>query len=106
MLEAAIGFALGVSTIFFARMTRSENWMYALSLLSLPLIYAAFAMYGEQDTAAKLDLLWGLPYLLGGVLLTLVRHRAVAYVVGAMWLVHGAYDLSHEHLFANPGVPD
>ena len=104
-LETVIGVALGAGTIAFARMTRSERWMYSSALMTLPLIYAAFAMYGGEGAATKLELLWGLPYLLGGVLLTLVRHSAVLVVVGGLWLAHGIYDWGHDHLFVNAGVP-
>lgn len=52
-------------------------------------------------------MLFGLPFLIGGVVLSLGRRHVpwAAAVVGALWLAHGGYDLLHPQLFINPGVP-
>ncbi len=106
MIAALIGVALGVVTIVSARIIRGESWVYALGLLTLPGLYAFFALQaGEQAVGVK-ELIYGLPYLVAGLLFAFVSIRQSAIVVGAFWIFHGLYDLTHSHLIANAGVPD
>ncbi len=105
MIAATIGALAGLATIALARHLRSEHWLYALSLISLPSIYAGFAWYAGEAGIGWQEMLIGLPYLIGGVVLSWVRLRWAAAVVGALWLAHGGYDLLHPQLFINPGVP-
>lgn len=80
--------------------------MYSVGLLTLPGIYTFFALYaGEQAVGVK-EVIYGVPYVVGGIFLALVSVRRSAVVVGIFWLVHGLYDLVHGQIFINPGVPD
>lgn len=105
MIEAAVGLTLGAVCVAFARFIRGERWFYTLSLLTLPSFYAAFAICAGRGDVATLELAWGAPYLIAGVLLTLINLHISALLVGALWLTHGAYDLLHSLLVENPGVP-
>lgn len=110
----ALGLAI-VAGVFSAallvgvsRRLAADRWLYAASLPLLPLIYAGFAGWVGLPAVALLELGAGLPYLVGGVLLAFVglRHpRPAIAVTGALWLLHGGYDLLHPALFDNPGVP-
>ena len=105
MIEALIGVAVGVLTIVTARLIRGQHWVYSLGLLTLPSLYALFALQaGEQALSAK-EMIYGIPFVVAGVLFTLVSIRQSAVVVGALWILHGVYDLTHSRLFTNPGVP-
>ena len=44
MIEALVGAAVGVLTILLARVIRGERWVYAVGLLTLPGLYASFAL--------------------------------------------------------------
>lgn len=107
MIETIVGVLAGLATIALARKIRGEHWVYALSLISLPTIYAGFAWYAGETRIGWQEMLFGLPFLIGGVVLTLARQqfRWAAAIVGALWLAHGGYDLLHPQLFINPGVP-
>ncbi len=105
MIEALAGVLVGLGTIAFARQIRGEHWVYSLSLIILPMIYAGFAWAAGETPIGWQEMLYGLPFLIGGVVLSLVRPRWVAAIVGALWLAHGGYDLLHPQLFINPGVP-
>ncbi|MDP3293548.1 MAG: hypothetical protein Q8M37_02270 [Nevskia sp.] len=107
MIEAIVGVLVGLGTIAFARQIRGEHWVYALSLISLPTIYAGFAWLAGETSIGFQEMLFGLPFLIGGVVLTLARQqfRWAAAIVGALWLAHGGYDLLHPQWFINPGVP-
>lgn len=105
MIEAAFGLLVGLATIVIARRLRSEHWLYALALISLPSIYAGFAWWIGETGIGLQELTVGLPYLVGGLLLALLHGRWSAALVGLLWLAHGGYDLIHPQLFVNPGVP-
>jgi hypothetical protein len=105
LIEALIGAAVGVLTILIARFIRGERWLYSLGLLTLPGLYAFFALRaGEQAVAVK-EMIYGVPYVVAGLVFALVSVRRSALVVGALWLLHGLYDLVHVRLVTNPGVP-
>lgn len=105
MIEALCGVAVGLLTIITARLIRGQHWVYSLGLLTLPSLYAFFALQvGEQALAAK-EMIYGIPFVVAGLVFTFVSLRQSAIVVGALWILHGVYDLTHARLFTNPGVP-
>lgn len=105
VIEAIIGAAVGVVTIVFARFIRGERWLYALGLLTLPSLYASFALRaGEQAVGVK-EMIYGVPFVVAGLLFAFVSVRQSAVVVGVFWLLHGLYDLVHGQLITNSGVP-
>lgn len=106
MVEALVGAAVGVLTIVVARIVRGQRWMYAIGLLLLPTLYALFGMRAGEPAVAARELAYGIPFLVGGVVFAFVDVRRSAAVVGALWILHGLYDLLHFRLFANAGVPD
>ncbi len=105
MIAALIGAAVGVLTILLARFIRGERWLYSLGLLTLPGLYAFFALRaGEQAVGVK-EMIYGVPYVVAGLVFAFVSVRQSAVVVGLLWLLHGLYDLVHSRLITNPGVP-
>jgi hypothetical protein len=105
LIEAIIGAAVGVLTILFARFIRGERWVYALGLLTLPSLYASFALRAGEPAVGVKEMVYGLPYVVAGLVFAFVSVRGSAIVVGALWLLHGLYDLVHGRLISNPGVP-
>ena len=105
MIAALIGVAVGVLTIVLARIIRGQHWVYSLGLLTLPSLYAFFALRaGEQAVGAK-EMIYGVPFIVVGLVFALVSVRQSAVVVGAFWMLHGLYDLTHDQFFTNVGVP-
>ena len=105
MLEALIGVASGVLTIVVARLIRGQRWFYAIGLLTLPSLYAFFALQaGEQAVGVK-EMIYGIPFVVAGLVFAFVSIRQSAVVVGAFWILHGLYDLMHSRLITNAGVP-
>ena len=101
-----MGVAVGVLTIVLARVIRGQHWVYSLGLLTLPTLYASFALRaGEQAVAVK-EMIYGIPFVLGGLIFAMVNVRYSAVMVGALWILHGLYDLTHSQLITNSGVPD
>ena len=105
MIEALIGAAVGVLTIVTARFIRGERWLYALGLLTLPSLYASFALRAGEPAVGVKEMIYGIPYVVAGLVFAFVSVRYSAVVVGALWLLHGLYDLVHSRLIANAGVP-
>ncbi|MHC1766455.1 MAG: hypothetical protein AB9869_19495 [Verrucomicrobiia bacterium] len=105
MLEALIGVAVGVLTIVFARIIHGQRWLYSLGLLTLPSLYAFFALKaGEQAVGVK-EMIYGIPFVVAGLIFALVNACQSAVLVGAFWILHGLYDLTHDRFILNPGVP-
>ena len=105
MIEALVGAAVGVLTIVLARIIRGQRWLYALGLLTLPSLYAFFALEaGEQAVGVK-EMIYGIPFVVAGLVFAFVSIRQSAVVVGAFWILHGLYDLTHSQFITNAGVP-
>lgn len=100
-----MGATVGVLTIATARFIHGERWLYSLGLLSLPGIYTCFALHAGEQAVVVTELLWGIPFVVAGLLFVFVSVRQSAVVVGMFWLLHGVYDLAHSQLFTNNGVP-
>lgn len=105
MTEALIGVAAGVLTIVLARVIRGQRWLYSLGLLTLPSLYAFFALQAGEQTVAVKEMIYGIPFLVAGLVFALVSLRHSAIAVGALWILHGLYDLTHGRLITNVGVP-
>jgi hypothetical protein len=105
LIEALIGVAVGVLTIVLARIIRGQRWLYSLGLLTLPSLYAFFALQaGEQAVGVK-EMIYGVPFVVVGLVFAFVSVRQSAVVVGAFWILHGLYDLTHSQFITNAGVP-
>jgi len=105
VIEALVGAAVGVLTILIARSIRGERWLYSLGLLTLPSLYASFALRAGEPAVGVREMLYGIPFLAAGLAFTFVGIRQSAVVVGLFWLLHGMYDLVHSQLITNSGVP-
>lgn len=101
-----LGVALGAASIYLVRRLNAEPWMYAYALLVLPIIYVLFALSDGYGEVAGKELLAGLPWIIAGIVLLWFKVPYAAVIVGAFWLLHGIYDVVHDDLFLNPGVPD
>lgn len=106
MIEAIAGAMVGVLTILFARLIKGERWLYSLALLSLPGAYVIFALYAGETAIGAKEAIYGVPFFIVGLVCAFVSIRMSALLVGALWLLHGAYDLAHGQLFINPGAPE
>lgn len=105
MLAALVGVAVGVLTIVFARLIRGQHWVYSLGLLTLPALYASFALRAGEPAVGLKEMALGIPFVAVGLVCAFVSLRHSAIVVGAFWILHGLYDLAHDLFLTNPGVP-
>lgn len=105
MIEALIGVAVGVVTIVLARTIRGQRWLYAIGLLTLPSLYTFFALQAGERAVGVKEMIYGFPFVLAGLVFAFVSVRQSAVVVGAFWILHGLYDLTHSQFIRNAGVP-
>lgn len=106
MIEALIGVAVGVLTIVLARIICGQHWLYSIGLLTLPSLYASFALRVGEPAVGVKEMLCGVPFIVVGLVFAFVSVRQSAVVVGAFWILHGLYDLTHNQFITNAGVPD
>lgn len=105
MIEALIGVAVGVLTIGLARIIHGQRWLYSLGLLTLPSLYAFFALQAGEQAVGVQEMIYGVPFVVVGLVFAFVSVRQSAVVVGAFWILHGLYDLTHSQFITNAGVP-
>ena len=105
MIASLIGAAVGVFTILLARVIRGQRWLYAIGLLVLPALYVMFALQAGQRAAGITEMLYGIPFVVAGLVFAFRSIRYSAVAVGVFWMLHGFFDLVHSRLFINPGVP-
>ena len=105
MIQAFIGAAVGILTIVFARFIRGDRWVYSVGLVTLPSLYASFALRVSEPAVSLKEMIYGIPYVVAGLFFAFVSVRQSAVVVGGLWLLHGLYDLVHSQIITNPGVP-
>ena len=106
MIEALIGVAVGVLTIVVARIIRGQHWLYSIGLLTLPSLYASFALRAGEPAVGVKEMIYGVPFVVVGLAFAFVSVRQSALVVGAFWILHALYDVTHRRFFTNAGVPD
>lgn len=106
LLGLLLGVALAVAAIFLVRRLNGEPWMYAYALLVLPIVYVVFALVDGYGEVAGKELLAGLPWIIAGIVLLWFKVPYATVMVGAFWILHAFYDVVHDDLFINPGVPD
>ena len=105
MIEALVGAAVGVLTIVSARIIHGQRWLYAVGLLTLPSLYAFFALQAGEQAVGVREMVYGVPFIVVGLVFAFVSARQSAVVVGAFWILHGLYDLTHSQFITNAGVP-
>ena len=73
-------------------------------LITLPVYYMLFGVLAMDGTVILTEFLYGLPYILTGLLAWRMRSKGALLVVAIAWLSHGFYDFYHDILFINPDV--
>ena len=93
-----------IPTIYFIRTKDWDKVAWPFFLITLPVYYMLFGVFAMDGTVILTEFLYGLPYILTGLLAWRIRSKAALLVVAIAWLSHGFYDFYHDILFINPGV--
>ena len=104
ILGLIIGVIFIAPTIYFIRTKNWDSVAWPLFLVTLPLYYMLFGVLAMDGSAVFYELLYGLPFIVTGLLVWRIRSKSTLIIVALAWLSHGFYDFFHEDLFINPGV--
>jgi hypothetical protein len=104
ILGVIIGILFIVPTIYLIRTKDWDKVAWPFFLITLPVYYMLFGVLAMDGTAILNEFLYGLPFIITGLLAWRMRSRAALLVVALAWLSHGFYDFYHDILFVNPGV--
>lgn len=105
MIALVLGALFAVITIAMVKDLSLPPRFFALAMVGLPIVYMGLAALAGDMQAIGLELLYGLPFLLVGVVCFRRGFKASGILVTAMWAAHAAYDVYHNMLVANAGVP-
>jgi hypothetical protein len=94
-------FALAVG--LFARVTGldRDRAFYPTVMIVIAFLYSLFAVMGASTRALVLESLLGLAFLAAGV----IGFRSSLWIVAIALGAHGVFDLAHDAIVSNPGVP-
>ena len=102
--EALVAIVVALLFIAWCRRTR-EQAIFTSALFLMPLIYIAFALYGDTRAVALTELAWAAPICLIALSPRLLSNERAWHVLAIGWLLHGIYDIYHDMLFINHGIP-
>ena len=77
--------------------------LFRKTFIFLPLIYIGFSLIGEGNNSLRLEILYGLPFILFGIYF--IKEKNVSLILIAfLYFIHIAYDYYNEDLTKNIGV--
>ena len=108
MSPDVFGLVLGavfiVPTLYFVRHKSWDQVAWPLFLVTLPVYYMLFGLLAGDSKLVLLELVYGLPFVVLGMVCFRLRGIWMVYLLAFGWLAHGVYDYAHDQLFVNPGV--
>ena len=107
MIAGIAGILLGFITILSIRLGNTENRAYAypLVLATYPLFYIGFAFWADDFEALRNELVFATPFFIICAVSAIKNLRYSATFLGFAYMLHGIYDLYHDDLFINSGMP-
>jgi hypothetical protein len=97
--------ALVVVLLFKAWGLESTKWAYPVLLATFPVNYWVFAIYGSDSAALLKELLVGLAFLAVAYTAYKFKSFATLLLLAFGYVMHAAYDFSHNRFFVNAGAP-
>ena len=101
LLGLIIGIIFIFPTIYFIRAKNWDSVAWPLFLVTLPVYYMLFGVLVMDGSAVLQELLYGLPFIVTGLLVWRMRSKNALIIVALAWISHDFY---HDHFFQNPGV--
>lgn len=98
-----IGAILAVAVGVFARVIGfdRDRSFYPTVMIVIACLYALYAVIGGSTQALVLELIVGAVFVISAV----AGFKSSLWIVAVALAAHGIFDLTHGHIFANPGVP-
>jgi len=104
LIGVVLGLMFVIPAVLLFRRYQVEDRAWAMFLAALPMFYMLFGVLALDAQVILQEFLYGLPFILSGLLVLKLGKRVGIFVLGLAWLSHGFYDYFHDLLFVNPGV--
>lgn len=105
----ALAFGLLVAALLALRFRRRgqeySRWSYPLLLASFPAWYWAFALRAADPGALAAEVLAGVAFIAIALVAASRRSVATLLLLAFGYVAHAVYDVMHDTLVSNPGVP-
>lgn len=103
----AIGLFVAVIVVlrFRARKLERTKWAYPMFLATFPIYYWVFAVYASDYTALLHEIAASAAFLVIAYVAYKFRSFATLLLLAVGYVAHAAYDVYHDSLFSNSGVP-
>lgn len=97
--------AMTVMVIFRSRQLDNSTWAFPIFLATFPAYYWLFALYAFDYTALLYEFIAGSAFLGIAYLAWRIRSFTTWLLLALGYVAHAAYDIYHDALFINSGVP-
>ena len=97
--------AVFVVLLFKARGLEEAKWAYPVLLATFPVYYWVFAIYGSDSAALPKEFLVGLAFLAVAYIAYKFKSFVTLLLLAFGYVMHAAYDFSHNFFFVNAGAP-
>ena len=104
-LAVGVFSAIVVVLLFKAWRLEETKWAYPVLLAEFPVNYWIFAIYGSDSAALLKELAVGLAFLAVAFIGYKVKSFVTLLLLAFGYVMHAAYDFSHNFLFVNAGAP-
>jgi len=107
MYALAVGIVSAPVVVLLFKAWGLENtkWAYPVLLAEFPVNYWAFAIYGSDSAALLKEIVVGLAFLAVAYIAYEVKSFATLLLLAFGYVMHAAYDFSHNLFFVNAGAP-
>lgn len=102
-MDYAVGAGLALGTIAFARLAGldRDRAFYPVMLVVVASYYDLFAVMGGDTAVLGTEVAVGFAF----IVISVIGFKTNLWIVAAALAGHGVFDLLHDQLIANPGVP-
>lgn len=97
--------AVVVVLLFDAWGLEKTRWAYPVLLAEFPVNYWIFAINGSDSAALLNELVVGLVFMVVAFIAYKVKSSVTLLLLAFGYVMHAAYDFSHNFLFFNAGAP-
>jgi hypothetical protein len=104
-LAVGIVSAFVLVPLFKAWGLENTKWAYPVLLAEFPVNYWAFAIYGSDSAALLKEIVVGLAFLAVAYIAYKFKSFATLLLLAFGYVMHAAYDFSHNFFFVNAGAP-
>ena len=103
----AVGVVSAVVVVLLLKAWGLENtkWAYPVLLAEFPVNYWIFAIYGHDSAALPGELAVGLAFLAVAYIAWKAKSFFTLLLLAFGYVLHAAYDFSHDFFFVNAGAP-